>query len=841
VQIENLNEVKLWAGDENEDFIQCPGNEEWISSDKESFEIKHSGVSKGFGQKYQFHNKPGAYYYAYPTYVYSFVKKETGRRNAIVLPLFIFPVSAEKSPEKITLKRIDDTKPQFNFEVLRKLSFSFPAEQRKAFLQNLLDCWKDQVDSRANLKSLISFILAEVNDGKLKIDDSLSGLALKQIDLMQVESGLYPCGLLFIARRSDFTFGLEEELDDIEKTISSGAPSLPVIESIINRKAIELETKQDSQLVEITPLNDDQRKAVRSAFSKTLTVVTGPPGTGKSQVVLNIIANAVVRGESVLFGSRNNKAVDVVLERMLQIQEQPIILRFGQGSKESLFIEQLLRAVDRSRSLDSKNLISTRESLYVELKRLSEKEDNVWGQIKECYQLRDKIDQIDLVATSILERMPKGFVPILLKEVSKSFDRLNLEHFDKYINNQKNRRPGAVLTIASFLGLSPEKCLKRKILRIINYVWTPEFKEYFLKLLDKELSIFKLAVELHDALRFLKLTSNLQQLRSEESASAAKVSELEGELKNIQKERAVLSPKFVDIFMSEKLKGLSNETRNDISDYYNATKRLEEDIIGGEVARELRKQKERLFASLVKAFPAIAVTNLRVRRAVPLSPAVVDLVVIDEASQCDIASALPMVFRAKRAVIIGDQNQLIHVSDIRIDSDQQIQAKHNLINASEQRFLYSTHSLFDLCMDCIGTAGEYVFLKDHYRSRAEIIEFSNHQFYQGTLEVWTDYRQLKETGDIHGITWHDVKGNVVRPSGGSAFKTEEVDKIVEILASILPKAAAIKANIGIITPFVKQENMIRDKVIQRFDREQLVAVDLRIDAVHGFQGDERDI
>ena len=50
----------------------------------------------------------------------------------------------------------------------------------------------------------------------------------------------------------------------------------------------------------------------RPAASTTIIAVqlmTGPPGTGKSELVLNLVANALALGETVMVASRNNKAV----------------------------------------------------------------------------------------------------------------------------------------------------------------------------------------------------------------------------------------------------------------------------------------------------------------------------------------------------------------------------------------------------------------------------------------------------------------------------------------------------------------------------------------------------
>ena len=72
----------------------------------------------------------------------------------------------------------------------------------------------------------------------------------------------------------------------------------------------------DTPLLEVLPMNSEQEQAIRQAMSSRLTIVTGPPGTGKSQVVTNLLVNAAWTGKSVLFTSKNNKAVDVVDTRV---------------------------------------------------------------------------------------------------------------------------------------------------------------------------------------------------------------------------------------------------------------------------------------------------------------------------------------------------------------------------------------------------------------------------------------------------------------------------------------------------------------------------------------------
>ena len=80
-------------------------------------------------------------------------------------------------------------------------------------------------------------------------------------------------------------------------------------------------------------LNDSQERALASASNAPLTVITGPPGTGKSQTVAAIVADAWLRGESALVTSTNNTPIDgVITDKMLPL-DPGLILRTGNSDK----------------------------------------------------------------------------------------------------------------------------------------------------------------------------------------------------------------------------------------------------------------------------------------------------------------------------------------------------------------------------------------------------------------------------------------------------------------------------------------------------------------------------
>ena len=77
--------------------------------------------------------------------------------------------------------------------------------------------------------------------------------------------------------------------------------------------------------VPVTPLNPSQAEAVRFALAaKDVAVIHGPPGTGKTTTVVELIRQAVARGERVLATAASNHAVDNLLEKLLAAGELPV-------------------------------------------------------------------------------------------------------------------------------------------------------------------------------------------------------------------------------------------------------------------------------------------------------------------------------------------------------------------------------------------------------------------------------------------------------------------------------------------------------------------------------------
>ena len=284
---------------------------------------------------------------------------------------------------------------------------------------------------------------------------------------------------------------------------------------------------------------------------------------------------------------------------------------------------------------------------------------------------------------------------------------------------------------------------------------------------------------------------------------------------------------------------MSKQERKTIGDYITVLELIvrsdeEQEVFG----RSVWAQYYKLLPQITNILSCWAVTSLSVRSKVPFESCFFDLVIIDEASQCDIASAIPLLYRAKRAVIIGDDKQLTHISSINKREDNQLLEKYDLV----ENFLvwsYASSSLFRLAAS-LCDRDDVVQLKDHHRSHADIISYSNKYFYDSSLRVATNYENLNIPKGEAAIRWIDIKGKVIRPASGGSLNNIEAEKVVDELERIVN--TGYNGSIGVVTPFRAQANRIRDLVFSKQELyDRLLNKEFIVDTVHKFQGDERDI
>jgi hypothetical protein len=238
------------------------------------------------------------------------------------------------------------------------------------------------------------------------------------------------------------------------------------------------------------------------------------------------------------------------------------------------------------------------------------------------------------------------------------------------------------------------------------------------------------------------------------------------------------------------------------------------------------------FRELLGPLPAWATTTMSARVLQP-HPALFDLVVIDEAAQCSIPAILPMLYRARRALIIGDPRQLAPVITLPEQEEPQHQAEAGLSGEwlESRRLIYTRYSGYD----ALAAVADRIYLLDeHYRCHPDIIAGPNEYVYQGRLTVLTDPARLTAPAEP-AVRWQHVDGAFMHGGKGSGANQPELVAVVAEVQRL--RAAYRNASIGVVTPLAAHQGQLAAALAAA----GLSETEVVCGTIHRFQGGERDI
>ena len=174
-------------------------------------------------------------------------------------------------------------------------------------------------------------------------------------------------------KQSPMTVHLMRDYDQLEKMLTLDGTKTGGL-SLLENIPVTSETTQ-SDVLPIVPLNESQCNAVAGMLtSNPVTVISGPPGCGKSQVVVSLLLNAWARGMSVLFASNNNQAVNVVKERIEHFEHDfPVAVRAGARGQSNLE-DTLRRTLNMAASSSSTSNTDSNSAKIKRAKLLDEKQ-----------------------------------------------------------------------------------------------------------------------------------------------------------------------------------------------------------------------------------------------------------------------------------------------------------------------------------------------------------------------------------------------------------------------------------------------------------------------------------
>ncbi|MFH8610252.1 AAA domain-containing protein [Streptomyces sp. NPDC018029] len=591
--------------------------------------------------------------------------------------------------------------------------------------------------------------------------------------LHAAHEGARNVAIVFAARSdSAATAQLMKDYKTLQKSVGQFAGTALGALAAQADQEVDERAEQEVQVVAPLELNEGQEGVIRAAMVRKLTVATGPPGTGKSQLIVNAVATARAAGQTVLVASTNNKAVDEVWERC-EALAPGLLVRTGNQTaveEELRSLEQLTRRAPPHQSSQThqgelRNHLREQAGLRHRLAEVARREQELagLGHLRFSYAEQHRTD-------------PQALATALGDDVS----------LGRWL-----RRAHMAARLGIFGGWLRHRCLRG-------------FAQLSGQVAGRR--------EFDDLVRFAEAEAAWRQ-KGTEADTDADDSQLLAMLRETDGRVRETATVLLQALVAEQ----ATTARTAIHDRIEAVK----------------SRSARQWSSLERVLPQVsgwAVTARSPRRFRDRA-ALFDLVIVDEASQCSTPDVLPLLFRARRALVIGDPVQLQHITTLQPRQEAEAHRGSGLRASwlDEHRLEHRRYSSFHAAAHA---AGQTLLLDEHFRCHPDIVGISNRHCYGGRLTVLTELRSLRRLEGVDAVQWLDVEGTARRGDNGSWMNHEEADRVhisVERLLKRLPEGSTV----GVVTPFRAQ----KDLIAKCWTHEPRV----RVGTVHTFQGGQQDV
>ena len=286
---------------------------------------------------------------------------------AVRAPLVLYPVELERDgagARGYRLRRRVDGAPRANQSLLRlifnKKDYTFSEE----FAAELDELAADPAFGAETIRQRLADVgLAMVaNAGALVAFKDRDADLTGRTNFLQLE----PCAVLGIFPQSNsdilqdydgLLLQLEDQRTDVRTLLAAGAVMLPEgLVGPIPSAILAVDTPAERSPAPVIVADPSQRNVIAECRKHGATVVDGPPGTGKSQVIVNLVAEALSRGERVAVVCEKRAALDVVAQRLesLGLRHALAVVHDVQEDRKALY-EQIAERLDNvdARPFDS--------------------------------------------------------------------------------------------------------------------------------------------------------------------------------------------------------------------------------------------------------------------------------------------------------------------------------------------------------------------------------------------------------------------------------------------------------------------------------------------------------
>jgi len=516
------------------------------------------------------------------------------------------------------------------------------------------------------------------------------------------------------------------------------------------RKKTILKTPWNMPFIFPFGFNISQKRATETAFNNNASIIEGPPGTGKTQTIINIIANAVVAGKSLAIVSNNNSAVDNVQEKLRKEELDFVTAFLGNRANREQFFENQNHEYPDFNAWKLEGKVVSR--LYKDIAAMQDRIAELLEKQNRCASLKNEKSSL------ITEK--------------------------RYFDEQFVRKGSPKLRKFAFFKLNADQIIS--LLVQLEFV---EGRKVLVHLLTRLEVLFKYGVYGFRTLMSDPKTTvlYLKKMYYDERLNSlnTNIEALETELK------------------SENFNELLSGCRAKSMEYFKAKlyERYSNAIVRETFSIDDYKGR---FSEFIKEYPVVLSTTHSLKNSIEEN-FLFDYVIIDEASQVDIVTGALAISCARNVVIVGDSKQLpqIVTRELRDICTESLR-KSGLPNAYD----YVKNSFLTSFINLFKESIPKTLLREHYRCHPKIIGFCNQKYYDNQLIVLTKQNEQDDVFSIH----RTVPGNHERRIGRSIYNERQIDVVFdEILKTLSTKEQG--GSIGIVSPYRLQADKIKGRLI----------------------------
>jgi len=701
-----------------------------------------------------------------------------------VAPLFSVEIEAGKSTGSWLLHAVSE--PELNLAIMAS------DLANKALEEEMKDALGSGVAAKGDKE--LENVATEVS--KLLELTLLSELDLSQLsDKVKLATGIYNSAAFFKAPDWRPGDAVCEELAELKyrKDWRETAAAILVADELPHQRAKRGSTRPTEPLASPLLSNESMEKILERLRHEPLTVVTGPPGTGKTQLVANAVANAWLDGQTVLVTSTNNAAVDVAVERAEQEIYEGMLSRTGNHDERSQVPDRIFSVKENAESWVGEPENPSEAQARSQLAKAVREREELLKSLDELRNLDAKLLEnakaLEAIETNLQQNSSAcSQLPAKLKEASPA------------ALAEKLQKVGRLQRTRLF-----RKWRIRRFLRENGLPWDVHPSKYTEILLN--------------FLEWARLLDTHRKHKSQWQELAGLLPDPKAQLLDAEDRWHAASRMAVQSTAAHKV--FSNEEH-----LMPFTQVGPGNPLSRAISRLLPKNILRGWAC----------TTYSMKSNFGLKPNLFDLAILDEASQCSLAVVLPVAYRAKRLAVIGDPNQLRPVVKVGPARLRSIAKSVSLDDAElrEQGMHFLDGSAY-LAFESATEPELPALLNEHYRCHPTIARWFNRDFYRDTLKILTDVAQMSP--QERQIFWIDVNGQAERNKNGGSWKNEQ-EAIQAVELAIIFRQQEL--SVAVLTPFAAQAELIRQLFLHQLGPSRFGSSGIDIGTAHKLQGKERD-